>query len=155
MRLVHYSSKPFVFDSGRVYKQRDHHKPVGLWVSVQGEDDWPSWCDSEQWGLDALIHASELELAPSAKILIVDTLEKLDDFHNTHNKGGEAFWESRNIHWDKLISSYDGIIIAPYRWERRLEYMWYYGWDCASGVIWNLDCVSQVTALNLDVIESK
>lgn len=28
--------------------------------------------------------------------------------------------------------------IAPYQWERRLarEFMWYYGWDLASGVIW-------------------
>ena len=40
-------------------------------------------------------------------------------------------------HGDK----YDGIEINPYQFEARYQYTWYYGWDIASGCIWNLSGV--------------
>ena len=42
------------------------------------------------------------------------------------------------IDWEAALADWDGELIAPYMWSRRLEYMWYYGWDCASGGTWNL-----------------
>ncbi len=49
------------------------------------------------------------------------------------------------LEWDKVKDKYQGIIIAPYQWECRLalETCWYYGWDCASGCIWDLDCIKE------------
>jgi len=38
-----------------------------------------------------------------------------------------------------VSKEYDGIEIAPYQWDARLSLIWYYGWDVASGCIWNLD----------------
>ena len=52
----------------------------------------------------------------------------------------------------KVMDEYDGIIIAPYQYSCRLmnsSTAWYYGWDCASGCIWNLGCIS----IKLDSIQ--
>jgi hypothetical protein len=46
------------------------------------------------------------------------------------------------IDWPRVAERFDGVIIAPYQWKHRLELMWYYGWDCASGCIWNARAVS-------------
>lgn len=47
-----------------------------------------------------------------------------------------------NINWNKISIEYDGIEINPYIWKARLEVYWYYGWDIASGCVWNLDEVT-------------
>ena len=50
------------------------------------------------------------------------------------------------IDWAEVASKYDGIIISPYQWSLRLdmEMMWYYGWDCASGCIWNISAIKEL-----------
>jgi hypothetical protein len=40
-----------------------------------------------------------------------------------------------------LTDKYDGIEINPYQFEARYQYLWYYGWDIASGCVWNLNNV--------------
>jgi len=53
-----------------------------------------------------------------------------------------------NINWPAVAEKYDGIIIAPYIWQRRLsdnpDHFWYYGWDCASGCIWNTEVIEEI-----------
>lgn len=46
---------------------------------------------------------------------------------------------TRSIDWLRVKTQYGGIEIAPYQWKRRLSSFWYYGWDCASGAIWDRD----------------
>jgi hypothetical protein len=50
------------------------------------------------------------------------------------------------IDWSKVAAKHQGIIIAPYCYARRLTYhtAWYYGWDCASGCIWDLKAIQSV-----------
>jgi len=79
-----------------------------------------------------------------ANIPLIDTLEKMDTFNKQYSENTNRCMD---ILWGDLKQKYDGLIIAPYQWERRLDLMWYYSWDCASGVIWNLDAVDTVTAL--------
>jgi hypothetical protein len=52
----------------------------------------------------------------------------------------------RNIDWKKVKKHYKGIIISPYQWKLRLDtrVFWYYGWDCSSGCIWDLSCITNV-----------
>ena len=47
------------------------------------------------------------------------------------------------IDWHAVAQAYAGIEIAPYCWSLRFEYefLWYYGWDCASGCVWELSAV--------------
>jgi hypothetical protein len=51
------------------------------------------------------------------------------------------------IDWLRVAQKSAGIIIAPYIWERRLHLPWYYGWDCASGCVWDAAAVLSVKRL--------
>lgn len=39
--------------------------------------------------------------------------------------------------WPAMQKAYAGLVVAPYLYERR-HVRWYYGWDVASGVLWDL-----------------
>lgn len=154
-KLMHYSDKPIDLER-RQYTQREPHsfgKPEGFWVSVQGEDDWPSWCEGEECFLDRLTQAHEVTLAGEANILRITTSDELVRF--TEQYAVQTEWERRfdwkrnnkrqwPIDWREVAPLYDGIIIAPYQWQNRSSVDWYYGWDCASGCIWNLDAIASV-----------
>ena len=167
MKLEHFTDQVFKFEHDRSYVQKPpmgFMKPEGLWVSVAGEDswDWPAWCRSESFCLSSLDHVAEVNLVDDANILHVDTPEGLDLFHHAYAVDDELLrtgvpsrrlWatdEKRywSLDWPTVAAKYDGVIIAPYHYSRRLDGpMWYYGWDCASGVIWNLDAVASVEVI--------
>jgi hypothetical protein len=142
VRLTHYSADPFSIDRARTYVQDDTFKPRGLWVSVDGEDDWPSWCRGEEFRLDKLEHFTRLRLTPGAQVLSLCTPSDLDSFTRTYGvpvERGYAF-----IDWSAVARGHGGLVIAPYQWSRRLSLTWYYPWDCASGCIWDLTAVELV-----------
>lgn len=173
MIIEHYSDRR-VGKPRKPYPQsRDNQwawigKPHGFWVSVKGEDDWPSWCLSEDFRLEGLTHRHEVILNGNHDVKIIDTPEALEMFHRQY---GYDWWEWRGfdqvgfrgdhkherwmIDWEKVAEVYDGIIIAPYQWDYRLPMEWppairghisnwYYGWDCASGCIWNPAAIARV-----------
>ena len=158
MRLMHYLAEPITFDPHRTYTQDEERgsftKPVGFWVSVQGEQDWPAWCRSEEYGLDWLACPHEVRLTDKANIRLITSVDELDEFdddyatptgRDIHRHTDRQFWGSD---WPSVADRYDGFIIAPYLWERRLGSRcdWYYTWDCASGCIWDLAAIESVTA---------
>jgi hypothetical protein len=106
-------------------------KPQGFWYEVDG--DWRRWCGAEQpdWLEGRLLYAVDLG---KTNVLKITTVEELDAFHAEYAGGGRLY----DCDWRRLAKKYDAIEIAPYRYERRLDpnTMWYYPWDCASGVIW-------------------
>lgn len=140
MTLVHYSAAPLTFDAERTYEQpQSNFKPNGLWLSVEGNDDgWKQWCEGEDFNVDGLVHQTELILKDDANVLVIDTVDALDEFTRTYR------WKKNEllaaIDWTRVSAMYDGIIIAPYLWSRRhtRETFWYYPWDCASACIWNV-----------------
>lgn len=136
------------FELSRVqsYRQEPGPKPRGLWVSVGMS--WKEWCESESWNVDGVRYAAEVELFPSAKILWVSGAAQIEAFARTYRI--TVLEQSRllgyYIDWVAVAERYQGIVISPYCWEKRLAdgMMWYYGWDCASGCIWDLSAVSMV-----------
>lgn len=156
MELMHYAEQAIQFDRSVTYLQREPHsyiKPRGFWVSVLGEDDWPSWCKAEEFRPQGLAVAHTVTLAESANVHMIDNPFALDAFTGTYAVQTE--WERRfswrtddqnkwPIDWREVVKDCDGLIIAPYQWSRRMETDWYYGWDCASGCIWNLDAIASV-----------
>jgi hypothetical protein len=150
MRLIHYSDVPLTkvrsrrHDEGRA----GAYKTAGLWVSVEGEHDWLSWCRGEQWGLDRFIHATEVVLVPNANVKVLSGAAAIDDFTEQFQLSGSPVWH-RGLDWPAIRRQWHGLIIAPYCWERRLSDLtsWYYGWDCASGVIWDARAVEEVRPL--------
>jgi hypothetical protein len=53
---------------------------------------------------------------------------------------------SMHIEWPKVAAEYGGIEIAPYQWSCRLDpdVSWYYGWDVASGCIWDASLITAI-----------
>lgn len=126
------------------------HKPQGLWVSVNGPDDWPSWCRSEEWGLGSLKHQYAVTLAGESDVLRIATPDELRAFDAAFADSSLHGW---GIRWRDVAERWQGIIIAPYQWECRLtEPRWYYGWDCASGCIWDASAIDSVRLLDLSTL---
>jgi hypothetical protein len=107
VRLIHYSEKPLGqlwSVTGQLVPEFQYQKPAGLWVSVEGEDDWKQWCEGAEFEVARLQVKNVIELKPDADILWLRTELQLDEFTS-----------------------------------------WYYGWDCASGCIWDVDAIERVT----------
>lgn len=143
MKLIHYSNEYLsaVHDTEQEPAHIPASKPIGLWVSVEGADDWREWCEAESFRLDRLTHSTEVILHDDANVLRVVGYTALRLFHNKYRcdpKDGEPeFLASMGIRWNDVASEYDGIIIAPYIWSLRIDgdVLWYHSWDCASGCI--------------------
>lgn len=160
MRLIHYSHKHLteVYSASQGKGRAKHRgdKPNGLWVSPEGEDDWPSWCESEEWGLGHITHPTEVVLRPDASMLVVAGEAALREFHAEYHArhpmfedGFPSYANRLVINWKSVAKRFQGIIIAPYvhRCRLDLDMMWYYGWDCASGVIWDAGAVKELRPL--------
>lgn len=117
-------------------------KPAGLWVSVDGHDDWPHWCAAEEFSIGA--YRYRVTLAPGANILRLTCAADLDEFTAAYGVPDALHTSCLAIDWDRVALPYQGLLIAPYVWQRRFELMWYYGWDCASGVIWDRSAIESV-----------
>lgn len=151
--LSHFSKVPLgaIYSVEQKFKNGDYRscfeKPKGLWVSVDGENDWPSWCQSEMPGWMDGVTRYRVALAAEPRILFLPTPFDLDLFterfgRERDQRGCYAIY----IDWPAVAAEYGGIIIAPYHWSRRMtdRTSWYYGWDCASGCIWNADAIARI-----------
>ena len=139
MTLLHYSAKPLV---GPIFNTREFQdawwKPKGLWITTPGEDDWPSYA-RKVFGRQRISHCSEIILASDHKVLFTDPWRL----------GGLYAMKSRItgsgvINWPKVAEKYQGVVIAPYCWEARIELDWYYSWDVASGCIWDPVAIAEI-----------
>jgi hypothetical protein len=152
MRLIHHDKQIIKFDPDRLYPNRDHDqyfKPHGLWVSDEDDYGWSHWCTAEEFAQDSLAYEHLVELAWDNNVLVISTVPELDKFHEQF-KASLGDWETGNprwLNWTRVHPLWQGIIITPYLWERRMDYMWYYGWDCASGCIWDLRAIRTFTPL--------
>src|SRR5262245_25975253 len=90
MRLIHYSDK-YITEVRSASQERDEHgrgnrgdKPHGLWVSVEGEDDWMAWCKGEDFRLHMLTHPTEVVLRDTANVLRIQGGDALQAFHHEY-----------------------------------------------------------------------
>ncbi|MCK9549146.1 hypothetical protein [Aquamicrobium sp.] len=164
MRLVHHSDHYLteIRDAGQD-RDRDGMrgdcamKPFGLWVSVEGDDDWPSWCRAEQFQLGKLTHPTEVVLRDNANVLRLRDESEIRNFHQEYGcrphfadkMGDSGLFDGNAVRWAAVAERYSGIIIAPYVWSLRLDQTvrWYYPWDCASGCIWSSRAVAELVPL--------
>jgi hypothetical protein len=151
VRLIHHDKDVVIFDPDRLYpsSQRENYfKPKGLWVSDEDDFGWSHWCAAEEFRPDSLKYEHLVELYPYHNVLIIRDVEDLDKFHEAFGKdilGPDRPWDSKPrkdwLDWQEVYQLWQGIIVTPYLWDRRMDYMWYYGWDCASGCIWDLRAI--------------
>lgn len=135
-----------------------HEKPRGFWITDDSEECWRSWCVGESWGLGGLTHKHRIDLDES-RILILRSAYELDAFTNQFAvdnwwgpSGSPRKYRDRCIDWRNVATQHDGLIITPHQWSRRMsdDYSWYYGWDCASGCIWNAHAILGIHLIEID-----
>lgn len=150
MQLSHFTNTPLTAVRSVEQKLADARhtfaKPDGLWISVDGDDDWPSWCERSDFGIGSRRY--RVSIAEQANILLIDTPLQLIQFTREFGLRSEfGLFVDYAIDWRTVAARYHGIIIAPYHWSRRIDdrTRWYYGWDCASGCIWDADAIGSVT----------
>lgn len=159
--LLHTSSQELTLETLKTHIQTNDYKPKGLWYGIA--DSWIDWCLGESFGG---IHKYIYELnIDEDKILKIDDIEKFEIFEREYKD--IPAWQKKfefcedlpeidpvyvsrarlrldSINYEKVASNFSGIEISPYFWEKRMESMWYYGWDCASGCVWNPDALKRL-----------
>ena len=108
-------------------------KPLGLWYSVDGS--WEEWCadNMPKWIAGKIVYDVELG---DERILALRTIDEILAFDAEYARAVFGCDFLTFPEWQRVAEDYDGIEIAPYCWELRLDLHWYYSWDCASGCIW-------------------
>jgi hypothetical protein len=158
--LSHYATKP-VRKVRSVNQPRDvdaDMKPRGLWFSVDNPNDdsptWASWCEAENYPIGKLHHI--VTLASDARLRRISCVRDLDAFHEEFHAPIYPGGPHGYINWRRVADRYQGIIIAPYLWDRRFcrDARWYYSWDVASGCVWDAAAVASITLTALDHRES-
>lgn len=150
MRLLHYSAKRLRnIVSVHQYDHGDM-KPQGLWVSVEGEYDWQSWCEGEKYHPERLKRCQEIRLKEDHNICMLDSVLDIHQFAEEYRTGFDGAPENSilagiHLKWLSVAEEFKGIIIAPYQWECRMDdkVFWYYTWDCASGCIWDASAIAE------------
>lgn len=149
-KLIHYTKEKFSLET-KDYGQRElrwRAKPNGLWISVEGPYDWKWWCESEGYNLENLVVSYEIKLKESAKILYLESEEEIFEMAEKYpakTRTWDADLDTYQLNWNEIKKKYQGIIIPQYLWGCRMSQKscWYYGWDCASGCIWDLTCIEE------------
>jgi len=141
---VFISNEPFKsFYNVQQYTAHSVKKPDGLWYSCG--DSWVSWIQGEMPG--ALKSANYLyEIKLGSDVLKISADEDFDNFQHEYSIP-PSYGVDVSIDWLRVSKSYSGIEICPLNREKRDEMFWYYGWDVASGCIWNSSGISRITLL--------
>jgi hypothetical protein len=158
MRFIHYSDVPVPKVEPKLQDGHDSRdsKPIGLWLSVIGEDgsdSWKKYCEQTNKPLGP--HRIEIVIKENV-VLHVRNAAEIDKLTRTygyfpecreHEKSHPDFARSA-ICWRRVAEKYDGIVVAPECVERRREPLWYYTWDCASGCVWSPNAVKELKPLS-------
>ena len=161
MTYYHWASSPVILQEMK-YPQSGHPKPNGLWFDVEGS--WKQWCEAMQFRLEELSFRHRVTILDTSKILYLRSADDIDVFTRRygHNMSGyikplqdseelnrfaarygnDLFSDiigqfSNYIMWKEVAEKHSGIVIAPYSRARSQTYLWYYGWNCSGGCVWD------------------
>ena len=109
-------------------------KPEGLWYGCGS-----SWIDFVRTEMNGMIEESGYlyEIVPSSAVLKIRDDDEFQQFELDFASPKLDMMEQKTIDWPMVAATYAGIEICPYNPRRRMKSMWYYGWDVASGCIWD------------------
>jgi len=146
MKLITSSDTEIIFRPTPIEKQRTaddydsvlegSSKPKGLWYACGG-----AWLKRtiEIYGYVFSEYIHEIKINPSNMILIQND-EQMDSFNSDFSTSG-------GINWEEVAKKYSGIEICrwlPKKHQPGEGYSWYYGWDVASGCIWDEDAARSI-----------
>lgn len=154
--FTRYAKRPMGRIVSRTQPGKSHgfarqYKPVGLWLTMDGDDDWYHWCLSEEfpcgpYRYQIKVHDERLLwLKSTIDIAAFTTKYNLDVSAFFHIEGKpDLNWFAYYIDWPRVADEYAGIVIVPYQWAARMNLMWYYPWDCNSACIWDASVISSI-----------
>jgi len=141
-RIIMSSNSELTFNQVPIEKQSQGAKPRGLWYGVG--PSWIDWVRSEMpdWEVDNIF---KIDVNQDMMLTITNS-EELLAFNKKYGIKTEYY---NIIDWAKVASDYGGIEISPYNYKLRMEreVFWYYGWDVASGCVWNEGVITGVIKL--------
>ena len=105
-------------------------KPNGLWYQCGNE--WVEWLQSEQPSWMAG-YKYAYRVVPSKRVLKLTTAKQVLAFSKKYG----ALPDGSSLNWMAVARDWAGIEICPYQYVLRFPLIWYYGWDVASGCIWD------------------
>ena len=127
------------------FKQKIAPKPHGLWYECQdgSATSWKDFCSYEMSSGYKYDQTYNIFLNHHEILFIPDEhhFEKFYEMYKANPPydpdGSKGF--DKMIDWPKVAEHYAGIEICPYLSSKRNDEdsFWYYGWDVASGCIWD------------------
>ena len=118
-------------------------KPNGLWYSIGPA--WAEWCVEASFGLDRFVWLHRLTV-DTTRFVVLATPEDVRNFADTYRH------DRYGLDWKVVAREYQGIEASPYFHELGLfdsSMLWYYGWDVASGCVWEPSAVLGVDAVSI------
>ena len=125
-------------------------KPKGLWYAVGAE--WIDWCKDE---MPHWIGDKFYKIEITDKVLRITNVDEFKWFCDKFGYFPEYYKHTSlanhyiDIDWMKVAEEYPGIEIAPHQYSLCHEYNWYYGWDVASGCVWDESAIKSLKRLRL------
>jgi len=165
MAYYHWASEPVKLRR-MYYPQSGHPKPNGFWFDVN--ESWKQWCERTQFNLQDLRYRHTVTILDNSRVLFLRNVEDIDTFtceygqnlsdniqlldsvednnEFSHQYGHDLFSDIRGqfsnyILWGEVAEKHSGIVINPYSRSRSLKHLWYYGWNCAGGCIWDTSVI--------------
>ena len=148
------------------YPQRGHPKPNGFWFDVNGS--WKRWCGITQFRLERLRYRHTVAILDASRVLFLRNAKEIDLFTHKYGRnlsghirllqsaedidaftgqyGSDLVGDIRRhftnyIMWEEVAEKHSGIVVNPYSRARSQTYLWYYGWNCAGGCIWDTSVI--------------
>ena len=137
------------------FVQKIGPKPEGLWYECQDGSamTWRDFCTtsmSSGYKYDSTYNV----ILNDYEILFIPDEYHFEKFYKMYSvnhpadpSGARGF--DKMIDWPKVASHYAGIEICPYLINKRNDEdsFWYYGWDVASGCVWNDTGIKELVKL--------
>jgi len=150
MRIHHSREGTRAGDEPQVsgFSQKSGMKPSGLWYECQ-DGSWTSWeefCETGLSGYASRYDSTFNVVLDHYEILFIPDEHHFDKFVKMYSIPHPTFpkdLEENIIDWPKVAEHYAGIEICPYLSKRR-QVSWYYGWDAASGCVWDPSGVKEL-----------
>ena len=157
MRIHHSRSGSRIDDEPQVsgFSQEPGYKPEGLWYECQdgSSESWEQFC---AWNLTDGANRYDSSYNVVLKddgyyILHITDEQHLEKFNKMYSINHPADLDGTKgldkvIDWPRVASDYAGIEICPYLSSKRNDddFFWYYGWDVASGCIWDSSGIKEL-----------
>jgi hypothetical protein len=134
-----------VLDRSRKYTNPNLslNKPDGLWISIGSA--WARWCHGEEFGLDRLLHKSVVDV-DLGRVLLMKNNEDILSFEKQYRCAESWIADVRYVEWGAVALDYSGVILVNYDRDFIINNagIWSWGWDCSSGVIWDLSAIKEI-----------